>query len=639
MRSEHLGGRVVLHGGDSRDVLKGIADCSIDSVVTDPPYALVSIVKRFGGPNAAPAKGNDAYMRASAGFMGANWDVGDTAFAVEFWAEIMRVLKPGGHVVAFSGTRTYHRLAVAIEDAGFEIRDQLAWVYGSGFPKSHDVSKAIDKAAGAERAKVRVDNPRIANMPTANTGAGRPWLDAALERGFHEKAGDVPVTAAAAAWQGWGTALKPAWEPIVMARKPLVDTVAANVLEHGTGALNIDECRIESDESLPIFDRTGGATDHVAWEMGTARLVPHEARGRWPANIVHDGSDEVVGCFPDAPGQQRAVGPQHGAKDSVNVFGDYGPRDLCEPRNDSGSAARYFYSAQENDTEWLVRNLNLSHADIAEFLSYPPNGAVCSALSDVVTSALPVEAHCDLLCPERFTSATPSELRAIAEAATAATRSIVEKSLLGLPLESITASLNHARYAVQRTPIDTITITVSHWTSDGSADPVTFSITPTNSVVGAPVSAPSTARLFYSGKADKQDRIGSKHPTVKPVDLMQWLCRLVTPPGGTVLDPFAGSGSTGEAAWREGFQCVLIEREPEYQADITERLRLADKGPMERRQRAIKQADDAGPLFGANDNAPPPSGERDGRSTDTSPIRTNDWADRPQALGATDIAA
>lgn len=454
MRSEHLNGRVVLHGGDSREVLKGLADCSIDSVVTDPPYALVSIVKRFGGENAAPANDNDVYARASAGFMGKQWDTGETAFAVEFWAEIMRVLKPGGHVVAFSGTRTYHRLAVAIEDSGFEIRDQLAWVYGSGFPKSHDVSKAIDKAAGAVRARVRVAAPNSAAGSLVGSQDGdRPWRQEALERGFHEKAGDVPVTAAAAAWQGWGTALKPAWEPIVMARKPLVGTVAANVLEHGTGALNIDGTRVgDSGGTATVTGDRHNTTVHAYGDGLGAQggSIAQIDAGRWPANIVHDGSDEVVACFPDTK---------------------------------SG-------------------NLNQGHKRGAGVTSYDGGGGV------------------------------------------------VAKDYGG---------------------------------DSGSA-----------------------ARFFYSSKADKQDRIGSKHPTVKPVDLMQWLCRLVTPPGGTVLDPFAGSGSTGEAAWREGFQCVLIEREPEYQADIAERLRLADKGPLERRQRAIKQTADIGPLFGSNDNAPPP---------------------------------
>ena len=452
---EFLSGKVVLRPGDCRDVLRSMADASVDSVVTDPPYALVSIGKRFGKDGAAPAKfGSDgAYARASAGFMGKQWDTGETAFAVEFWAEVYRVLKPGGHVVAFSGTRTYHRMTCAIEDAGFEIRDQLAWAYGSGFPKSHNVSKAIDKHLGAERETVRNYNPRNPKATGGGKdgaeGATRPWIEEAMTRGYHEKAGEKPATPQAAAWDGWGTALKPAWEPICLARKPLIGTVADNVLEHGTGALNIDGCRV-GDEEMSATASNGELVSANGSMAGGTKI------GRWPANFIHDGSDEVLAAFPDAPGQLAAVGPQHGAKDSVNVYGDYGPRTLTEPRLD------------------------------------------------------------------------------------------VDKS---------------------------------------------------------------AARFFYSAKADKLDRIGSKHPTVKPVDLMQWLCRLVTPPGGIVLDPFAGSGSTGEAAWREGFRCVLVEREAEYQADIAERLRLADKGPRERRQKAIKQVQDAGPLFGANDNDSPPKGK------------------------------
>lgn len=162
-----LNGKVTLLAGDCREQLKSLPDNSVDSGVMDPPYALVSIVKRFGSETAAPAKqGSDgAYARASAGFMGKQWDTGETAFATEFWAEVYRVLKPGAHLAAFSGTRTYHRMAVAIEDAGFEIRDQLAWTYGSGFPKSHDVSKAIDKAAGAKRNQIRVDAADLKTPP------------------------------------------------------------------------------------------------------------------------------------------------------------------------------------------------------------------------------------------------------------------------------------------------------------------------------------------------------------------------------------------------------------------------------------------------------------------------------------------
>lgn len=169
MTESFLDGKVELRCGDNREVLASLADCSIDSIVTDPPYALVSIVKRFGKPGSAPAKGNEAYQRASAGFMGKQWDTGEVAFDPAFWAECLRVLKPGGHLVAFSGTRSYHRMAVAIEDAGFEIRDSIAWLYGSGFPKSHDIAKALDKRGGAlprtarnaDTFPVSIEGPRV----------------------------------------------------------------------------------------------------------------------------------------------------------------------------------------------------------------------------------------------------------------------------------------------------------------------------------------------------------------------------------------------------------------------------------------------------------------------------------------------
>lgn len=458
-RTEHLDGKVTLYGGDNRDVLRSLPDNSIDSICTDPPYALVSIVKRFGKPGSAPVKVDDAgasndlkaaYARASAGFMGKQWDTGEVAFSEVFWAECLRVLKPGGHVVAFSGTRTYHRMAVAIEDAGFEIRDQLAWAYGSGFPKSHDVSKGIDKAAGAVRAKKRYEaTSRIGGANTVggdNKGAGRPWIEAAKERGYHEVADDNPVTEAARQWQGWGTALKPAWEPICLARKPLCGTVAANVLEHGTDAINIAATRVGDSGGTRAV---GKGKDSAGVYGNGLNSTPSESidAGRWPANIVHDGSDEVLAAFPEtAPAKASNRGDL-----GKGPFSDISGRGTLE------------------GTDGLR-----GHSD-----------------------------------------------------------------------------------------------------TGGSA-----------------------ARFFYTAKADKLDRIGSKHPTVKPVDLMQWLCRLVTPPGGIVLDPFAGSGSTGEAAWREGFRCVLVEREEEYQADIAERLRLANAGPATRKARAVKQvANDNLPLF------------------------------------------
>jgi len=414
-----LDGKVQLFSGDCREQLKLLADNSVDAGVMDPPYALVSIGKRFGADDAAPAKvgKTGAYARASAGFMGKKWDTGETAFAVEFWAEVFRVLKPGAHLAAFSGTRTYHRMACAIEDAGFEIRDQLAWTYGSGFPKSHDVSKAIDKAAGAER-------NIISEVPAF--GIGGNGVLGGHSDGATMKIDDGPVTDLARQWQGWGTALKPSWEPICLARKPLSEkTVAANVLRWGTGALNIDGCRVGNEERT--YAAKGTSTNAAMIRVPEHRLGRAgdevTVQGRFPANLIHDGSDEVLAGFPESGLSKSVTGSRSGKK--TGVLGSF--------------------VGQEN-------------------------------------------------------------------------------------------------------------ITMGHDDNGGSA-----------------------ARFFYTAKADGDDRLGSKHPTVKPVDLMQWLCRLITPPGGVVLDCFAGTGTTGEAAWREGFTAILMEREEEYQADIRKRMSIANQ--------------------------------------------------------------
>lgn len=404
MTESFLDGRVILHAGDNREVLRGIADESVDSVVTDPPYALVSIVKRFGAEGAAPARRGKtgAYARASAGFMGKKWDTGETVHAVEFWQECLRVLKPGGHVVSCAGTRTYHRMAVAIEDAGFEIRDMISWTYGSGFPKSHDVAKSL----GRELA-----GPDLREQ-----------------------------------WKGWGTALKPAVEPICLARKPLIGTVAQNVLQHGTGAINIDGCRVLGESTVRA--NHGGTGDPTQWRTGNGGdFQSGSDQGRWPANLVHDGSAEVLAALP---------GTQTGT-----------------------------------------------------------------------------------LTPDMDIKAT------------------------------------------------------SGWSGGSQADRVKNSFFANEG---------SAARFFYTAKAAADDRLGSKHPTVKPVDLMQWLVRLVTPKGGLVLDPFAGTGTTAEAAIREGMRCLLIEREDESLVDIRRRMALVLSGPDERARESIKaklkdQPIDAGPLF------------------------------------------
>jgi len=398
-----------LKSGDCLEILPTLTENSLDACVTDPPYHLTSQVattrSAFPGRYAG-TKG------AAVGFMGKQWDGGDIAFRPETWAEVYRVLKPGAHLLAFGGTRTYHRMACAIEDAGFEIRDTIMWVYGSGFPKSHDVSKGIDRAAGAERQVVG----KYVSPENTSGGKGRRFChDPTRElNGLPDIT--APATDAARQWQGWGTALKPACEPIVLARKPLSEkTVAANVLKWGTGALNIDGARIPASD-----ERSGGfGNGKRPWQTGdvggNTTYVGSEV-GRWPANILHDGSEEVVDGFPDT---QSGILRGSSIKAPNQIYGSR-PKKL--------------------DGEW----------------DYGDSG--------------------------------------------------------------------------------------------------------------------SAARFFYCAKASKAERNGSKHPTVKPLKLMQYLIRLVTPKGGTILDPFAGSGTTGQAALNEGCHAILIEREPEYQIDIQRRL-------------------------------------------------------------------
>lgn len=259
---------VDLREGDCREVLKELEANSVDAVVTDPPYALTTDKKGGTGEKSLNLNSPAGRSRVTTGFMGKAWDNGDTAFDPAFWQEVLRVLKPGGHVLAFGGTRTYHKMATAIDDAGFEIRDQIGWLYGSGFPKSSN------------------------------------------------QQGE---------WGGWGTALKPAWEPIVVARKPLIGTVPNNLLIYGVGALNIDGCRINAPSS--------------------------EAAGRWPANVIHDGSDEVLNAFPQARGQIADASSSEKRK-TQNVYGQMQRgNDGAMARDQGGSAARFFYCAKTSKAD------------------------------------------------------------------------------------------------------------------------------------------------------------------------------------------------------------------------------------------------------------------------------------------------
>lgn len=368
--------------------------------------------------------------------MGAAWDSTGVAFDPDTWREAYRVLKPGGHLIAFGGSRTYHRLACAIEDAGFEIRDQIMWLYGSGFPKSHDVSKGIDKAAGAERTVVTGQSGRHGGGVSFAEGAG----------GFNTESNHAlyaPVTPEAQQWEGWGTALKPAHEPIVLARKPLVETVAANVLAHGTGALNIDGCRVNG-ESTVRNNNGGGHPEN--WRTGNnGAFVSGSPFGRFPANVMHDGSDEVLAGFPESHGQLAKASTSDTPRNGQNIYGDMTRgSNGSAPRGDSGSAARFFYCAK-------------------------------------------------------------------------ASKADREEGLAELPLP-----------------------------------------------VAGMLSETSGQHITRRDEGYEQPKRANHHPTVKPTALMRYLCRLVTPPGGTVLDPFAGSGSTGKAALLEGFSFIGCEMTAEY---------------------------------------------------------------------------
>ena len=416
---------MLLLNGDCIEEMQKLIDDGkqVDSIVTDPPYHLTSIVERFGKEGSAPAQeGTDgAFARASKGFMGKEWDGGDIAFRKETWELAYQLLKPGGHLLAFSASRNYHRMAVAIEDAGFEIRDQIMWIYGSGFPKSLNIGKGVDKKLGNKREVVKTIER--GDVQTAiDKGVGYTADPANKNNKAVFGYGTETVTKGNSEWEGWGTALKPAHEPIVMARKSIESTIVDNVLKHGTGGINIDGCRVELDGEKPpsgsakrVYKNNEYTEEKI---YGDNKTTPET--GRFPANVMHDGLQEEW--------------------------------------------ARYFYCPKVSSAE---RNRGLENFE-------------------------------------------PKPM----------------------------AWGNQAKAELKRGNLD----------------------------------------FVGSGDGTKHNKVAMRvntHPTVKPQELMKYLCRLVTPKGGTVLDPFMGSGSTGMAAKDEGFEFIGIEKEKEYFEIAEARIKIA----------------------------------------------------------------
>jgi DNA modification methylase len=485
-------GTVTLHLGDCLDVLAAMKPESADAVVTDPPYELTSGKK--GGTGERSLNLNSPAGRSrigtGGGFMGLSWDATGVPMNPALWREVLRVLKPGGYLLAFGGTRTWHRLACAIEDAGFEIRDSISWLYGQGFAKSLDVSKAIDKAAGADREvvgeKTSPDGvPYSARHGERSGRTGRGIMDSdaivAVTRANELKT--APATEDAARWSGWGTALKPAHEPIVVARKPLAGTVAANVLEYGTGALNIDGCRVGITAAdlaaLAVKDGNVTGLDDGRAVFGAGARRPHgNPDGRWPPNVL---LTHTADCEPAGARQVRGGdGSTNGRTGGSEVFGAQSHR---RPRSDFNYAAA---DGTETVQAW----------------------------------------ECAPGCPVAELDRQSGVLASGANPARRGTDKFRDA---------------YGEFTGQQE------CTVHRGADTGGA-----------------------SRFFpafrYQAKAPASERPrlgdGTAWPTVKPLELMRWLVRLVTPPGGLVVDPFAGTGTTGQACALEGFTCLLIERDP-----------------------------------------------------------------------------
>lgn len=464
---------ITLHEGDNREHLRRLIDqgVRVHSVITDPPYGLVSVTKRFGKDGAAPAKfGTDgAFARASRGFMNREWDGTGIERDPEFWRLIYDILLPGGMVFAFSGSRTGHWQACAMEMAGFIMHPMHGWLYGSGMPKAHNPCPGIDKVMGVEGGFDPLGQTVRRLRPGADQNRDGSWEK--LEDREYERGRYVPTSAEAQKWDGWrygSQTQKPALEPVYLGQKPFSEKNGVlNLLKHGVGAFNVDGCRVpvdaEADASqLRTMSRGQRTEDLNGQEWGlsknggdTATVV--SADGRWPANLLHDDSEAVRAIFPAKAGAVAPVRTRNADKfrNAYGVFKGNVDEAGSTFRGDEGSAARFFNSFPTTDEDY-------------------------------------------------------------------------------------------------------------QWAIDAGL-----------------IDDPDIVPTIYHGKAKKSDRAGSKHPTVKAIALMEHFVRHITPPGGTVLDPFAGSGTTAEAARRLGMNAIIMEAEPDYVAFLRQRFDLPSDEPID----------------------------------------------------------
>jgi DNA modification methylase len=702
-------GRVTVHGGDCLAVLAELPADSFDAVCTDPPYHFASIVKRFGADNAAPTKAHGAYKRHARGFMNQKWDGGQIAHEPETWAAVLRVMKPGAHLVAFHAPKNWHRLAVAIEDAGFEIRDTLLWLFGSGFPKSHNVAAGIEKRRQEDAEPIRrvcrfiraamdrqgVRSPALVHhfgnchhrlidhwaardtdsqpsLPTTEqwatlktvlglsdemdaevarlngrkgefgeaykareiVGEVEEWTDrtnyALTSRDGLKRGG--AISEAAREWEGWGTALKPAVENIVLARKPSdysPEWVTMNRLLNELGGclwsmlsakdaashfgLSPDEHKrlasaqwgVESASNIraalcdqmatPLFEWalisslstvfSWRSTLDAIWNSGNTSITATELRTTtdWrtlksflsqitPDIIIRDQLPEArsnapaflaARLFSGTLAQLSATLEQPALANAIAPFARHF-RDV----DDLSPAFEPIILARRPLVGTIAANV-MKHGTGAINIDACRVGH--ASADDLAISQSKNPGRSDLVTSATYGAGRPQQsVNALGRWPANVVHDGSDEVVSGFPAEAGSNSMTSGKPAVDGF-LRSIGGNRCHDTRDSG----------------------SASRFFYTAKADADDRLGSKHPTVKPLDLMQWLVRLITPPGGHILDPFAGTGTTAEAALREGFRCTLIEREAEYLADIDRRMAHVFDGEVGRSVAVAKTKPDS----------------------------------------------